>query len=395
MPADPDQSPSPACRRADAAPARPGLGRLLAGLALLISYVSLYPFRFRPEIAMVEPPFSAMDMVANILLFLPFGLLARWLAAEGHDDRPAARNRLALWLLAGAALAAALQWLQLFVPGRLASLMDVGMNWIGLGLGAAIAPWWSPSRWQGASRLWLGSRFGLLLLCWLAMQLSPFLPSDFERAWARQSYLFTGLRWQTLLWLGQVLGWLLLLALAEQRLRRRHWLLLMLTALALQPWLQGNVLRAEELLAPPVALLLYRLGLHRSAWLLALLVALLLVRGLMPWPGQASGYFHWLPFGAVVTAPFPHALATLAEKAFWYGCLFELGCRLGWSPRRWLGLAVMGLLLLELAQLNLPRHRAELTDPLLLVVMAALLRRLPERLPPPVSVPVQDPIQSP
>lgn len=381
MPADSAPTPSPASRHADAAPARPGLGRLLAGLALLIAYVSLYPFRFRPEIAMVEPPFSAMDMVANILLFLPFGLLARWLAAEGHDDRPAARNRLALWLLTGAALAATLQWLQLFVPGRLASLMDVGMNWIGLGLGAAIAPWWSPSRWQGASRLWLGSRFGLLLLCWLAMQLSPFLPTDFDRAWARQSYLFTGLRWQTQIWLGQVLGWLLLLVLAEQRLRRWHWLLLMVSALALQPWLQGNVLRAEELLAPPLALLLYGLGLRRAGWLLGLLIALLLVRGLMPWPGQAAGYFHWLPFGAVVTAPFPQALATLAEKAFWYGCLYDLGCRLGWSPHRWLWLAVIGLLVLELAQLTLPRHRAELTDPLLLVLMAALLRRLPARLP--------------
>lgn len=363
------------------------LHRLLLVLTLLIVYVSLYPFRFRLEHGVAEPPWSAVDMVANLLLFLPFGLLARWLAdaAAGQasaggwrqEPGPHVRNRLALWLLAGAGLAAGLQWLQVFIPGRLASLMDVGMNWLGLGLGAALAAWLSPQRWQRYGRIWLASAAGMLTLLWLAAQLSPFLPGNPARAWARQSLLFFELPWQWLLFAGHVLAWLILLRLSGGGLNRWLAATVVVLTLALQPWLMGGVLRQEELLAPFAALLLFGLGLRRPAWLFALSLGYLFWRGVWPLALRAEPSFHWLPFGGLLAAPLPFALATLAEKAFWYGCLYELGRRAQWAERRLITTVLIALALIEAGQVPLAHHRAEWTDLLIFGLMVMLLRALP------------------
>ncbi|NQD36894.1 hypothetical protein HPT27_07630 [Permianibacter sp. IMCC34836] len=355
--------------------ARPELRRLLYVLTLLIVYVSLYPFRFRVEPIPFEPAWSAVDMLANVLLFLPFGLLARWLAGPGHDASHATRNRLALLLLAGAALAAVLQWLQVFVPSRQPSLMDVGMNWIGLGLGAGLAPWLSPTRWQHLGRFWLDSRAGLLVLCWLAAQLSPYLPGNPLRAIERQLFLWQQLQWQFELLAAHTLAWLIVLRLLRPALAPWRLGALIAVCVLLQPWLMGNGLLREELLAPLAAGLLHALGLRSLRLLLWLTVLMVLTKALSPWhPMTVAQPFRWLPFGGLVNAPVPFALATLAEKAFWLGCLYELGLRIGWRERRWLVLLLLLLVALEFGQRWLPGHRAELTDPLLLLLMVLLLR---------------------
>lgn len=363
--------------------ARPGLRRLLWLLSLLIVYLSLYPFRFGGTPVVSEPPWSVLDMVANVLLFLPFGLLARWLAEAGS------RNQLAILLLLGAALAAGLQWLQLLVPGRLASLLDVGMNWLGLGLGAWLAPWltpWLPAQPGPRPGLaGLGAAVGLLLLCWLVAQLSPFVPASPGRAWARQVFALERWPWQFALCFSQALAWMLLLSLVRAELgpRWRWWpaLLVVLATLALQPWLIGNVLRWEELVAPLLALAGYALGLGRPRWLLVLVLVWLGWRGLSPFHLQpVQQPFHLLPFGALVQTPLPFALAVVAEKAFWYGGLCELGWRSGWRSGRWPVVAALLLLALEWGQRSLPGHRAESTDPLLLLVMALLLHTVRGRL---------------
>jgi len=368
--------------------ARPELRRLLGVLALLIVYVSLYPFRFRVMPVPIEPAWSPVDMVANVLLFLPFGLLVRWMAGGPQRHAKAAgaglgnfreprvvRNRLTLLLLAGAALAAVLQWLQVLVPGRQPSLMDVAMNWIGLGAGAAAAPWLSPHRWQRFGRFWLDSRAGLLVLCWLAAQLSPYLPTHPMRAIARQLYAWQQLPWQLPTLLAHSLAWLLVLRLLWRRVGWQPIAALLAVALLPQTWLLGNTLTRDEWLAPLLAVAVFAAGFRSLKLLLLLSLLLLAWRGLAPWHWLTLPLpFHWLPFGGLVAAPVPFALATLAEKAFWYGSLYELGVRVGWRQRPWL-LVLLGLLLaIEIAQCWLPGHRAELTDLIVLLLMVLLLR---------------------
>ena len=96
-------------------------GRFLLGYLLLVTAViTLAPFRFTRPVAphlswLVDPG----DVVANVLLFVPLGFLYR------VAERPSAHK--GHWPTVGAALlvSAALETLQLFLPGRFASPLDV------------------------------------------------------------------------------------------------------------------------------------------------------------------------------------------------------------------------------------------------------------------------------
>ena len=109
-------------------------GRFLLGYLLLVTAViTLAPFRFTRPVAprlswLVDPG----DVVANVLLFVPLGFLYRVAA------RPSAHK--GHWPTVGAALlvSAALETLQLFLPGRFASPLDVGANTLGAWLGSRL-----------------------------------------------------------------------------------------------------------------------------------------------------------------------------------------------------------------------------------------------------------------
>ncbi len=88
-----------------------------------------------------EVSVGPVDFVLNIVLFLPFGLLGRFLF-----ERP----RVLFWLVAGALASAAIETIQLAIPGRMSTLLDVLANGSGAALGAAFpllfAAWGKPGR---------------------------------------------------------------------------------------------------------------------------------------------------------------------------------------------------------------------------------------------------------
>ena len=109
----------------------PAGGYLLGYLLVVTAVITLAPFRFagplEPRLAWLVNP---GDVVANVLLFVPLGFLfrlaARASAQKGH------------WPTIGAALlvSATLETLQLFLPGRYPSPVDVLSNTLGAGLGS-------------------------------------------------------------------------------------------------------------------------------------------------------------------------------------------------------------------------------------------------------------------
>lgn len=117
----------------------------------------------------LEAPRSVADAIANVLLFVPFGLAAA--AALG-------RPRLAV--LAGLLLSAAIEVVQLLVPGRFTSPSDLVFNTLGATLGVLLLAraelWLRPP--PGARRmLSTGSLlFGLLVLVGGARLLEPSFP---------------------------------------------------------------------------------------------------------------------------------------------------------------------------------------------------------------------------
>jgi VanZ family protein len=83
----------------------------------------------------VGPVWGLFDIMANVLLFVPFGLALAVLGKRwGVPPEKAIPSILAL----GAALSLGIEVLQCWLPGRVPSLIDVAANGIGCALGAAL-----------------------------------------------------------------------------------------------------------------------------------------------------------------------------------------------------------------------------------------------------------------
>jgi VanZ family protein len=159
---------------------------LLAAYALILVYGSLYPLSgWRvpgpDSFAFLRAPLpqfiTSFDIAVNAAAYLPFGAL---LASVLPRTFPAA-GAIALATIAGAALAFTLEWLQTYIPTRVPSNVDLGLNVVGALLGAVAAV---ALRRRGASTFaqlrtdWFrgGNRvdFGLMILgLWLLTQLNP------------------------------------------------------------------------------------------------------------------------------------------------------------------------------------------------------------------------------
>lgn len=113
----------------------PTLGRCLAPLALVMLATTWPLSRFQPHAhwASVEwIPFSKFvrpfDFVANILLFVPFGVAFGWGGTTARRIR-----RAVAW---GLVLSLAVEYGQIYTHNRVASLTDVLTNTLGAWLGA-------------------------------------------------------------------------------------------------------------------------------------------------------------------------------------------------------------------------------------------------------------------
>lgn len=161
----------------------------LAVWALLLAYASLYPF-FPPRPPTYELVVGALgiprylirsDIVFNIVAYVPMGVIACLHFGGAAPDRRAVWKAVAL----GAAFSATMEFLQLFVPHRVSSIVDVVSNTAGAAMGAAafVEPIYArvtrplarlreslviPGAW-GDSGL-------VLAMLWLLAQLNPALP---------------------------------------------------------------------------------------------------------------------------------------------------------------------------------------------------------------------------
>lgn len=341
--------------------------RLITLYALLLAYLSLYPFHFTAPTAPVEPAWSRSDMLANVLAFIPLGVLLRAWAERQFAN---AARAMSWMLLAAVAFAALLQWLQVFVPGRSASLMDIGMNMIGVALGASLLVL---AHWSGWSRYLLPlarQPEGWLLLFWLLHQLAPFIPLSPDKAWRLLVYQWTQMAFDPALLLAETLGWALLFRLVDPislLARRLAPLVLLLSAFV---WANG--LQPEEFLGLLLAYGMYWGRQYWSLrWLLPLALGYWLWRTLMPWQWlDMRQPFYWLPFASLMHVPIVWVIQQSLAKLFWLAAMFYLGSLWPLSRRYWLLCLLVLLALIESLQLYLPRHAAETTDALLLLGLA-------------------------
>lgn len=162
------------------------LGLFLLAYALLVLYGSLYPFVWRP-LQMWTPDFIGAplprfimrsDLATNLLVYLPLGYcLTLYL-----EQRVRLRHMILLGALACAIFSFSMESVQVLVPSRTASNLDIALNTLGGWLGALLSR--QHGRWlvwlerlHGWQAQWfregLAARLGLLLiLLWGLAQFS-------------------------------------------------------------------------------------------------------------------------------------------------------------------------------------------------------------------------------
>jgi hypothetical protein len=117
----------------------------------------------------------------------------------------------------------------------------------------------------------------------------------------------------------------------------------------------------------------------RVAIVTGLFTAFVIVDALRPFTFLASPrHFEWTPFVSFIDGPRGHSSQVFLEKTFLYGALLWLLTRtgLGWLPSTVLAAAVV--MTLRIIQIWLPGRSAEVTDVLMVLILAGVLKVLPD-----------------
>jgi VanZ family protein len=375
------------------------LFRLFLLVVALILYGSLYPWHFNFSRYSGDPLDFLLfhswpdvwtrgvmrDLAANVLFYTPLGASAFLMLAR--------RRRRAFGLagatILGFALSVAVEILQLYIPGRQTSLLDVLSNTTGALAGALLALAYR----QELERTW-ARRHGqpvaapaFLLACWIGHQLYPFFP--FPAVYTFWRGLVALLHPASIsgieVW-ANAAEWLAAAVAIDAILHgglpstsgrlRWHWLAIAMLCLPLRIVIVGRRLPFEAALGALLALLVWRVlpppGRRNAA--VGALASAILLRELAPLRFAATpAAFSWIPFAASLESNRQAGIIVLLQKAYDYGAMVWLLRLGGLRYARAAALVAAALAICEGAQRYLPGRTPESTDPLLALLMALVL----------------------
>lgn len=372
---------------------RVGVWLLLATGALIV-YGSLFPFRFgAPDPALGRSLLQLSwryagrgDVVANLLLYAPFGMSLALVLPS--------RNRkvlaLAAILMAGVLLSLCIEVIQSFTPTRVSSLPDVMLNGAGT-LGGAIVGMIVGAR--ASLRIsGFGDREGvavpfLLLVLWLGFRLAPFVPTiDLQKYKNALKPLLLDPQVGALSVFSYAVGWTIVAQSARGIWYGAQATVAFLALAAIV--LVGSVVvvdravSASEVLGIVLAAMLVPLlsraeEPRRVVMLVALVCATIVLEGLEPFvPAGPAKAFGWIPFRNSIAGGFELGYISLFEKAFWSASALWLLTRAGASLVAAGVCVATGVAAIEIAQRWLPGRSPEVTDPLLALALAWLMHVL-------------------
>jgi VanZ family protein len=371
------------------------LYRILLIVIALIVYGSLYPWDFHSTQLAVSPlwvlihswptqidRFLVRDIAVNVLIYMPVGVFG-FLALRQNVHTAFA---VSVTLLFALTLSSGIEMIQLFDDARECSASDVVCNVAGTALGVALG-----SVYQHWLRRFLAraetakflhpSGAVLLFYAWLAYQGFPLMPLLSRTKLAEK---IRDLFWEVSVYpletFTYFVEWLVVAQLLESVLgaeRTRRLFPLLLLVLPAKLLIAGRTVSWSELAGAVLAYICsyFLSGQPRRAALAAgLIVSLLILRGLAPyhWSSVANP-FSWIPFSGFLAADREFGMLTFLRKCFWYGSAIWLLRAAGWRLV-WAAVAVALLLgTIELIQIHLPGRVAEITDPLLALILAVTL----------------------
>jgi VanZ family protein len=369
---------------------QPRFAWIALGAVVFIVYGSLYPFAFRPFpgdplralLATWGARASRGDLAGNVALYVPLGFFVS-LAAR----RLGFAGRSALAAASGTALSIAVELAQLWTSGRQSALSDVIANAAGaLFGGVAGAAMWR----RGNTRRFAIGGFplypALVAACWLGHRLFPFVPTlDLHKYWHAVRPLVAAPAPAPAAVLRHAAAWLAVALLLEAiaGARRGTWALLALVpgVLGARVLIAGVTLSPGEVAGAGAAALLWTLWLSRAGRrelaIALLFTASIVVEALAPyrWSSQPHA-FTWLPFDGFLRSSVASSVPSFLEKIFHYGALPWLWIRAGVHPAAAAVGAAVLVLGLRRAQMWLPGRSAEISDGLMVLLMAGLARFL-------------------
>jgi VanZ family protein len=378
----------------------------------LILYGSFYPWRFHATALPANPlwillhswpdtfdRFFYRDAVVNFTLYSPFGVFCclSFSFVPASDARTRLLRGVAT-ILAAVALSSSIEMTQLFEPQRVCSLFDVFCNTAGAATGTVIAMTFpraisgvvSEAEMMGVLRL---SGVAALLYLFAGYELFPFFPA-LSRYLLQQklAMLFGAGGWPVRDFFESLSGWLGASALLEALMgsdalagsESATWIAaLALLAIPLKLLIAQRTMTGTELLGALLGVACWtvfrrlRRG-HLPAAMLA--VTALVIAGLTPFRFASQAQtFTWVPFLAMLESPWETAFLVLLGKSFLYGSavwlIKESGC--GWLASTLL--VAIPLAGVEAMQVWLPGRTAEITDPVLAILMGCGLMLMERR----------------
>jgi len=327
--------------------------------------------------------FLFRDIAVNLVIYIPVGVFGL-LALRQKFPTPFA---VSMTVLLALALSSSIEITQLFDDARECSAFDVVCNVSGTVLGVALG--YVYQQWlqrflarAETAKLLHPSGAVLLFYTWLAYQGFPLFPVlSRTRLDNKFRYLFAAVSISPLQTLRYFVEWLVVAQLLENVLgverTRRLFPLLLLVVLPAKLLVAGRTVTWSELAGAVLACICwYFLSGYpkRTAVVGGLIVSLLIVRGLSPYHwSPIANPFSWVPFGGFLQAPWDFGLLTLLQKTFWYGSAVWLLRAASWRLAH-AAIAVALLLgAIEVIQIHLPGRVAEITDPLLALILAMTL----------------------
>lgn len=312
---------------------------------------------------------TVRDIAVNVVVYLPLGLFAFSTFAEFL------RTRLAvlLSLLLGLVLSTFVEVSQVFIVGRVPSLLDVTTDTAGTAIGIVAGVLWSRRRRLPAQR----PDSDLLLCLWVLYQFFPFVPQ------LKAGFSVRSSAEDVLLFFAEAAALVPIVAsLGGTERRRRIILGALLLLVPLKGFIYTRGVALPEIICCALVFAIAWFVPLRAGIVAPVLAVAVVVHGLAPFHFLASPHaFLWVPFQASFYSEWEAALTIMLGKVFTYGALLwlirESGVRLVVATP----LTAALLAGIEVIQKYLPGRSSEIVDPLIAVILGWVFWSLGEEAP--------------
>lgn len=362
-------------------------------LLLLIVYGSLYPLAWNfaePRDFIFRGPLGLVDVLENVILFLPLGALLAW----RYQGQPGHGPGFVRWLVIALVVASALQWLQKYLP-RTPAMSDIVCNMAGFVLGWGIGLATRRSLGEVARKhleVQSADRFALVMVAlWLTAELFPFIPTfDVSSVVDNVKSLWQQDAWQPrrlLLHAGMTVIGLEALAFLVRSVAAELFAQPM-AAIAVLGLLSGKFFIVNQAPGVPViagiiiGTLLWRsldrIAVRPRLWaVLAIATASYLLHALWPWRWNDSpSAMNWLPFSSSLAGSVEAVITSFAFESLCFGAIVWSATRNGATLGGMTACTAILAFVCEWMQRHLPTRTPEITSVLLVLGVGWLIAAL-------------------